>query len=130
MNTSRAKVGIIGCGNISNIYCLANTKFHNLEVVALADVRPEAAQKKAEEHKIARHLTPEQLVAEPDIDIVVNLTIPAAGMAAPATAPATAPAATRSGYQVAPGDSLNAIAARMGGSPSPLAAAHSLDPAG
>ena len=52
-----------------------------------------------------------------------NLTIPAAGVAAPG---APAPAATGSGYQVAPGDSLSTIAARMGVSRAALAAANGL----
>ena len=55
-----------------------------------------------------------------------NLTIPAAGVAAPAAPVAAAPTATGSGYQVAPGDSLSTIAARMGVSRSALAAANGL----
>ena len=57
-----------------------------------------------------------------------NLTIPAleAAAAPVAAAPAPAPTATGTGYQVAPGDSLSAIAARMGVSRAALAAANGL----
>jgi LysM repeat protein len=58
-----------------------------------------------------------------------NLAIPAAGVAAPVAAVAAAPAAG-SGYQVAPGDSLSTIAARLGVSRSALAAANGLAPDG
>lgn len=53
-----------------------------------------------------------------------NLTIPAGGVVA--AAPGTTAPTTGSGYQVAPGDSLSAIAARMGVSRAALAAANGL----
>lgn len=74
----RLKVGIIGCGNISKIYAEAGTKFEALEIVACADLEVERARKLAEEHGIALATTPEKLLSEREIDIVVNLTIPAA----------------------------------------------------
>jgi N-acetylmuramoyl-L-alanine amidase len=69
---------------------------------------------------------------DPDDFVIAgtNLTIPAAG-AAPAAAPATTQSApTAAGYQVVPGDSLSAIAARMGVSRAALAAANGLSPDG
>jgi predicted dehydrogenase len=74
---SRTKIGIIGCGNISAIYLKSDKTFHNLQVVACADLDAARAQAKAAEYGI-RADTVEQLLADPEIEIVVNLTIPAA----------------------------------------------------
>jgi predicted dehydrogenase len=73
----KARVGIVGCGNISGIY-LANlsTLFGNVEVAALADLLPERAETRAAEHGIARACTVEELLADPGIDVVLNLTVP------------------------------------------------------
>ena len=72
-----AKVGIIGCGVISKIYLEAGEKFPVLDIVACADLEMARAQERAEAFGI-RALTPEALLADPEIDIVINLTIPAA----------------------------------------------------
>jgi len=70
------RIGIIGCGNISGIYFKAGKTFDILDVVACADLDLERARAKAEEHGVPRACTPEELLADPDIEIVVNLTIP------------------------------------------------------
>lgn len=72
-----AKVGIIGCGNISNIYFQAGKTFEAIDIVACADLLMERAQAKAEEHG-CKAMTVEQLLADPEIEIVMNLTIPIA----------------------------------------------------
>lgn len=73
----RTKIGIIGCGNISGIYLKADKTFHNLELVGCADLDVERAQAKATEYNIKAY-TVDELLADPEIEIVVNLTIPAA----------------------------------------------------
>ncbi|MFC5451521.1 Gfo/Idh/MocA family protein [Paenibacillus aestuarii] len=75
---SRKKVGIIGCGNISAIYMKNIPKFAHLELVACADLDLDRAKARAEEFGIANAYTVEQLLADSEIDIVINLTIPAA----------------------------------------------------
>ena len=75
MTANPAKVGIIGCGNISAIYCENAQKFEALDLVACADLIPERAQAKADEFH-CRACSPEQLFADPEIEIVLNLTIP------------------------------------------------------
>ena len=72
------KVGVIGCGNISDIYLETMKRFGILEVVACADLVPERARAKAEQHGIPKSCTVRQLLARKNIEIVVNLTIPAA----------------------------------------------------
>ena len=69
-------VGIIGCGNISTAYVNGCRAFAHLRLVAVADARPEAAQAKAAEHGLACAGSVEELLANPDIDVVVNLTVP------------------------------------------------------
>ena len=70
------KVGVIGCGNISSQYFENAPKFPILEVIACADLNPDAARAQAEKFHIPQTLTPEQLLAHPDIEIVLNLTLP------------------------------------------------------
>jgi len=71
------KVGIIGMGHISNIYCEnLITVYENTEVVACADVIPEVAQVKADKWGIPEVLTTDALLQRDDIQIVVNLTPP------------------------------------------------------
>lgn len=72
------KIGIVGCGNISGIYFQAGKTFEILEIAACADLVPERARAKAAEFGIPRACSTDELLADPDVRIVVNLTIPAA----------------------------------------------------
>jgi len=74
----RTKIGVIGCGNISGAYFSAGKTFKNLEIAACADLDINRAKAKAEEFKIPKACTVKELLADPDIEIVVNLTIPKA----------------------------------------------------
>lgn len=77
MSIKPAKVGIIGCGNISGIYFAAKKKFEAIDIVACADLDLERAKAKAAEHGI-RACTVKELLADEAIEIVINLTIPKA----------------------------------------------------
>jgi predicted dehydrogenase len=70
-------IGILGCGNISAAYMRLGPVFDEIEVRACADINTEAAAARAEEFGL-RALSVEDLLAADDIDVVVNLTIPAA----------------------------------------------------
>lgn len=72
-----AKVGIVGCGNISGIYFKAGQVFEAIDIVACADIIMDRAKAKAEEFG-CRAVTVEELMNDPEIEIVLNLTIPAA----------------------------------------------------
>ncbi|MCL6625100.1 MAG: Gfo/Idh/MocA family oxidoreductase [Alicyclobacillus shizuokensis] len=72
------QVGVIGCGNISAIYLKNLRKYEHLHVAACADLDLSRAKARAAEFGIDRACTVEELLADPAIDIVVNLTIPAA----------------------------------------------------
>lgn len=71
------KVGLIGCGNISGIYLKNGSRFGHMEIAACADAILERAQAKAAEYHI-QALTVEQMLADPSIELIINLTIPAA----------------------------------------------------
>ena len=70
-------VGIIGCGNISTSYLSLGPLFKALDMRAVADINMDAAKARAEEFGV-RAETVEDLLAADDIDVIVNLTIPAA----------------------------------------------------
>ncbi|WP_151733968.1 Gfo/Idh/MocA family protein ['Paenibacillus yunnanensis' Narsing Rao et al. 2020] len=74
----KVKVGIIGCGKISGIYMENCRKFEILSLYACADIDPERARGQAEQYGIPHVYTVEELLSDPDIEIVINLTIPAA----------------------------------------------------
>jgi predicted dehydrogenase len=71
-------IGIIGCGNISSAYMNNIPKFQGMKLMSCADIDLERAQKKAHEFAIPHAYTVEQLLADPSIHIVINLTIPLA----------------------------------------------------
>ncbi|KGE17170.1 Gfo/Idh/MocA family protein [Paenibacillus wynnii] len=74
----KVKVGIIGCGKISSIYMENCQKFEILDLVACADMDLARAQEQANQYNIPKVLTTEELLSDPEIKIVINLTIPAA----------------------------------------------------
>jgi len=69
-------VGIMGAGNISSAYLRLAPLFKGLEVRGVADILPAAAKKRSEEFNVAA-MTPDELLKSSEIDIIVNLTIPA-----------------------------------------------------
>jgi predicted dehydrogenase len=69
-------VGIIGCGNISWAYLKLSALFKGIEVRAVADVNMAAAEARAKEFGVKAQ-TVKELLKNTDIDIVVNLTVPA-----------------------------------------------------
>ena len=72
-------IGVIGCGNISLTYLKNLTEnYKNVEVVAVADMFPEKAVEAKEKFGVRKALSVEELLADPEVKLVVNLTIPAA----------------------------------------------------
>jgi len=70
------KVGVVGCGNISDIYLKAGKTFDILEIVACSDIVIERARSKAQKHGVPKACAVDELLDDPEIRIVVNLTIP------------------------------------------------------
>jgi predicted dehydrogenase len=71
-------IGIIGAGVISDTYIENLTAFPDTTILAIGDLRPDVARAKATEHGIATAGDVEAVFAHPRVEIVVNLTIPAA----------------------------------------------------
>lgn len=74
----RVKIGLVGCGAISANYLRNAARFPILEVVACADLDPERARTCAAEFSIPRACSVDELMADPQVQLVVNLTIPSA----------------------------------------------------
>lgn len=76
--TRRVNVGIVGCGNISDAYFTGARKFDVLNLVACADLDAARAQVKAEKYGIRACATVADLLNDPEVEVVINLTVPKA----------------------------------------------------
>ncbi len=74
----RVNVGIIGCGNISSNYLKNARSFPILNIARLADLDLDRAKAKAGEFNIPASGSVQDLLSDPTISLVINLTIPAA----------------------------------------------------
>lgn len=74
------KIGILGCGVISNTYIQEIQRIYEkkLEITAVADMDLERAKAAAEKYAIPKALTVEELLKQDDIQLIVNLTPPMA----------------------------------------------------
>lgn len=72
------KVGIIGCGAIIAQYLTNFRRLDQIELVAVADLDPARAQAVADDYDGVRAVSVDELLAADDVDLVLNLTIPAA----------------------------------------------------
>ncbi len=72
------KVGMVGCGNISDAYLRGVQPYPNVKIVACADLIREKAEEKAAEYGVPRVLSVEELLTDPEIDVVLNITVPKA----------------------------------------------------
>ena len=71
-------VGIIGAGNISTEYLRNLCRFPDIDVLAVGDLRTEVARERAAEHGVPAAGDPRVVLDDPDVELVVNLTVPAA----------------------------------------------------
>src|ERR1700744_5480201 len=77
---NRVKVGVIGCGNISAAYLNAAKTFPILDIVALSDMNFAAAEARSAEFGISAKPV-ESVLADPAIEVILNLTVPKAHVA-------------------------------------------------
>jgi predicted dehydrogenase len=71
------RVGVVGCGVIAARYVADSSAFDSWEPVACADLDHAAARVFATEHEL-RAESVDELLADPDVELVLNLTPPAA----------------------------------------------------
>ncbi|HEY0753461.1 MAG TPA: Gfo/Idh/MocA family oxidoreductase [Ktedonobacteraceae bacterium] len=74
----KVSIGLIGCGKISSVYFRAPRLFEILKIVACADQIVERAASQAAEFGVPKVLSVEELLADPEVEVVLNLTIPRA----------------------------------------------------
>jgi predicted dehydrogenase len=72
-----AAIGIIGCGVISETYFRLAPAFRDLKIVACADIAPAMAEARAAQYSV-RVMSVDELLKSDEIDVVINLTVPAA----------------------------------------------------
>src|SRR5215467_4087965 len=73
---AKTNLGIIGCGKISSIYFDTLRTFDELDILACADIDMERARAQANRYSIPRACSVQELLADPKIELIVNLTIP------------------------------------------------------
>lgn len=76
--TGPVGVGVIGAGVISNTYLANLTSFADIQVLAIGDIFAAAAIQRASEYGIEAAGGVDVVLGHPDVEIVVNLTIPVA----------------------------------------------------
>lgn len=74
----RVRIGVIGCGAISGAYLGMAKSFSVVEVAACADTDLGRAKSKAKEFGVAKACGVEELLGDPAIELVLNLTVPKA----------------------------------------------------
>ena len=68
------KTAVIGCGMISATYLRnLSEKFSIIDLVGCADMVDEKAKTQAEKYGI-RHMTVDEILSDPEIELVLNLT--------------------------------------------------------
>ncbi|PDQ34373.1 MAG: oxidoreductase [Candidatus Lumbricidophila eiseniae] len=76
-NAGRTGIGLIGSGTISSQYLRNLTAFPDVEVHIVADLFVDKAAEQAAAFGVRESGPPEAALAHPDVDIIINLTIPA-----------------------------------------------------
>ena len=71
------KVGLIGCGHISETYFRAEKYFNNIKIIKCADINHNNAIKCAKTYNI-KALSVKELLKDEEVEIILNLTIPKA----------------------------------------------------
>jgi predicted dehydrogenase len=78
VSLSWMRVGVVGCGKISEVYLHNLTRSPEVEVVACSDVFLERAEQRAAEFGVPKACGNDELLADPNVEMVVNLTVPLA----------------------------------------------------
>jgi predicted dehydrogenase len=75
--TESVGVGIVGCGNIFPSYALGLGKLGSVRVAGCADIDQARAQAMSKAHDLRAYESPDDLMADPQVGLVVNITPPA-----------------------------------------------------
>ncbi len=77
-NPPPMRIGLIGTGRISDIYIQNCAKFPSVEIVACGSRNAEESRTKAAKYGIPKACSPDEVIADPNVDIILNLTTPGA----------------------------------------------------
>ena len=78
MKLEPLRTAVIGCGTISSVYLQNAMSWKILDIVACADLDRERAEGQAARFHISRAATVSEVLADPSIELIINLTVPAA----------------------------------------------------
>lgn len=71
----KVRTAVVGCGMISNIYIHNLSKlFSIIDLAAICDLNRAAAEEKAATYGVGRIMTTDEIAADPEFEMVVNLT--------------------------------------------------------
>ncbi len=70
------RIAFVGCGFVADYYMTTLTNHPQLELVGVYDINPERQRAFSQYHHVATYNTFEELLADDNVDIVVNLTNP------------------------------------------------------
>jgi predicted dehydrogenase len=85
-SSNPAGIGVVGCGNIARRYLDGMSRFPELELIGCTDRVVELAETVAAEFGLRAYASSRQLLEDPDVDVVVNITPPTAHAAVAAEA--------------------------------------------
>ena len=68
-------VGIVGCGNIAGPYARSIAEHDEVHLVAVSDVDPARTEAFAADHGVRAHASLDDLLADSEVEIVINLTV-------------------------------------------------------
>ncbi len=74
----KVRMGVIGCGAISGQYFNMAQKLPVVEIPAVADMNRDNAEAKAKEFNIPKVVSVDEMLADPSIELILNLTVPKA----------------------------------------------------
>ena len=77
-NPTPLRVGLIGTGRISDVYLENCSAFTGLDIVVCGSLNLDESREKAARYGVPRVASPEAIINDPDVDAILNLTIPAA----------------------------------------------------
>ena len=72
------RVGLIGTGKISDIYLQNCAKWSGLSIDVCGSLNLSESEEKAAKYGVPRVAHPDDIIADPNLDCILNLTIPAA----------------------------------------------------
>lgn len=75
MSTTPLRVGIVGCGNIAGPYARTMTPYSEIKLMGATDIDLPKAKALVDQYGGRLYTSLEEMLADPEVDLIVNLTI-------------------------------------------------------